>query len=486
MNRAQGTATTVSFEGQSAEAAAPRALLEAQRAAFLDDMTPAAGVRDDRLRRLLGMMRANEEKIITAIDADFGGRSAQQTLLAEVMMVAGAIRHARRNLARWMRPITLPTALRYRFGSNTLFRQPLGVVGIVSPWNYPCNLSLVPAIGAIAAGNRVMLKPSELTPRFSELLAQMIAEAFKVDELSVVLGGADVGRAFVELPFDHLVFTGSTEVGRKVAEAAARNLVPVTLELGGKSPVIVDGSADIGVVAAKVMNAKLFNAGQTCIAPDYVVLPRGEEDAFVAASRRAVARFYPKGIDSPDYTSIINERHYQRLQALLDDARAKGATIVDLVGGERGSDPGRKRMAPAIVLGTTAAMRIMQEEVFGPVLPVVSCATRAEAIQYVNARPRPLALYWFGSDGKARDDVLRNTISGGVTINDCIWHFAQEDAPFGGVGASGTGAYHGEYGFRTFSKEKPVFYQSRVSGVGLFNPPYGARFDWLMRLTKRF
>jgi len=460
-------------------------LLERQRAAHLADPSPSATVRDDRLRRLLRLVTENEQKVVSAIDADFSGRSRHQTLMADVVTVTGTIRHARRHLARWMRPVRVPTAPRYRPAYNRIVRQPLGVVGVVAPWNYPCNLSLCPAVGAIAAGNRVMIKPSELIPRFSDLLGELIAAAFEPEEVAVAIGGADVGKAFVALPFDHLLFTGSTEVGRLVAQAAARNLVPVTLELGGKSPVIVDRSADIAKVATKLVNTKLFNAGQTCIAPDYVIVSSGREAALVAALRAAAGRLYPNGIDGPDATSIINDRHFRRLVGLVDDARAKGARIVELCGTGPAADTARRRLPLTLILGATGDMLAMQEEIFGPVLPIMTCASPEAAIAFVNARPRPLSLYWFGKDKAARDRVLSQTSSGGATINDCMWHFAQEDAPFGGVGASGYGAYHGEHGFKTFSKEKPVFYQSSWSATPLFNPPYGRLFNALMSVMRR-
>jgi coniferyl-aldehyde dehydrogenase len=361
----------------------------------------------------------------------------------------------------------------------------LGVVGIVSPWNYPYQLALAPAVPALAAGNRVMIKPSELTPRFAELLARIVAESFAEDEMAVVTGDALTGKAFTELPFDHLFFTGSTAVGKLVAQAAAKNLTPVTLELGGKSPAILDPSSDLAVAVPRLAFGKLLNAGQTCIAPDYAFVPNERIDAFVEQMHRAVAQMYPRLAANPDYTSIVNERHFARLQGLLEDARAKGARIVPInPAGENFDQAGRKQ-PPVLVLGATPEMKLMQEEIFGPILPVLGYDRIEEAIAYINRHDRPLALYWFGSDGANRDKVLNQTLSGGVTLNDCIWHIAQEDQPFGGVGASGTGSYHGEWGFRTFSKEKPVFVQPRLNGMFLMYPPFGKTFERMLALLRR-
>jgi len=459
-----------------------RRIFERQRAAFLADMNPPYAVRRERLDRLLAMTERHTDALVAAISEDFGHRPRQETLLADVLTVIAAIKHARRHLKRWMKPRRAPTALQYRPAYNRILRQPLGVVGIVSPWNYPYQLAVGPAIGALAAGNRVMIKPSELTPRLAALLAQIAAETFGEDELAVVTGDASVGQAFVELPFDHLLFTGSTHVGRLVAQAAAKNLTPVTLELGGKSPVIVDASADLRAIAPRIAYAKLLNAGQTCIAPDYALVPAASIEAFAEAVRGAIERLYPQPLANPDYTAIVNERHYQRLRGLVEDARAKGGRVLEI--GARTEAAGRK-FPPTLVLDATAEMRVMQEEIFGPILPVVGYATLDDALRFVNLRDRPLALYWFGDDRANRERVLRETIAGGVTVNDCLLHFAQEDLPFGGVGASGMGAYHGEHGFRTFSKEKPVTFQPKLNGMALIYPPYGRTFDRVAALLKR-
>jgi len=461
------------------------ALLKRQRSAFAREMYPTAAVRKDRLDRLAAMGEKHAAQIVKVIDADFGHRSPHETRMAELLIVGTAIRHARRHLEGWMKSRRVTTAMHYLPASNRLMRQPLGVVGIIAPWNYPYQLALAPAVAAIAAGNRVMIKPSELTPRFSELLARIVAESFAADELAVVTGGAETGKAFAELPFDHLFFTGSTAVGRMVAQAAAKNLTPATLELGGKSPAILDPSSDLATVAPRLAFGKLLNAGQTCIAPDYVFVPRDRIDGFVEHMQGAVAALYPRLAANPDYTSIVSDRHFARLLALLEDARAKGARIVTINPAGESFDSSARKQPPVLVLGATPEMKLMQEEIFGPILPVLAYERIDEAIAYINRHDRPLALYWFGADLASRDKVLAQTISGGVTVNDCIWHIAQEDQPFGGVGASGSGAYHGEWGFRTFSKEKPVFTQSRFNGMFLMYPPYGKTIERMLALLKR-
>jgi coniferyl-aldehyde dehydrogenase len=374
--------------------------------------------------------------------------------------------------------------MQYRPGRNLLMRQPLGVVGVISPWNYPYQLALGPVLAALAAGNRVMLKPSELAPRLADLLARMVADHFAPDEFAVVTGDAAVGKAFSELPFDHLLFTGSTAVGRLVAQAAARNLTPVTLELGGKSPAILDATCDFDRAARSIAFGKFLNAGQTCIAPDYALVPRASVGVFAEALRQAITRLYPTLARNPDYTSIISDRHRQRLAGLLAEAESQGAKAIVVNPAGEDFDPAARKLAPTLLLGATPQMKLMQEEIFGPILPIIGYDAIDEALDAVNAHDRPLALYWYGEDERRRDHVLRNTISGGVTVNDCTIHFLQEDQPFGGVGASGIGAYHGEWGFRTFSKEKPVFVQSKLNGLSLLYPPYGRTFARMMGLLR--
>jgi len=461
-----------------------RRRFDALRAAFARESWPDVAVRRDRLVRLAAIVREREADFVAAIARDFGHRSAHETRLAELYVVASEARLAIRRLPRWMRPERVRTPIQLRPGWARILPQPLGVAGIVSPWNYPVQLALAPAVAALAAGNRVMLKPSEVTPTTSALLAEAIGERFAPDEFAVVTGGAATGAAFARLPFDHLFFTGSTAVGRLVAMAAAENLTPVTLELGGKSPAIVDASADLALVAPRLAAGKLLNAGQTCIAPDYALVPEAKLEAFVAAIASAVRSLYPDPLRGGDYTSIVDERHYARLTGLVEDARAQGARIVTLPAGAA-ADPATRRIPPTLVIGASDRMQVMREEIFGPILPIETYATLDDAIARVNAQPRPLALYVFGEDRAARMRVLHGTTAGGVTVNDTLWHFAHEELPFGGVGASGTGAYHGEAGFRTFSHLKGVFVQPRLSAGKLLHPPYGAAFDRVLALLKR-
>jgi coniferyl-aldehyde dehydrogenase len=464
-----------------------RALLRIQQNAFQADMSPSRAVRLDRLKRLSALIESRAQEFAAAISSDFGTRSLIEIRITETLVLQSGIRHATRNLSRWMRARRVPTAPAYRPGKSMIMRQPLGVIGIISPWNYPLQLALAPLIGALAAGNRALLKPSELTPAFSQALAESVAKTFAVEEVSVVTGDASVGKQFAALPFDHLVFTGSTAVGREVAQAAAKNLTPVTLELGGKSPAIIDASCNLDVVIDRIAWGKLINAGQTCIAPDYMLVPRGDVDRFVARLRSSMSGLYPTFRSNPDYSGIISERHLRRLRELVEDARGRGATVIEIERGDSSVASAGRQLPPTLLLNVNDSMRVMNEEIFGPVLPIIPYDTLVEALAYINRRERPLALYWFGQNSAARDQVLAGTIAGGVSINDTLLHIAQEELPFGGVGASGQGHYHGEFGFRQFSKEKPVFFQSRFSGGGIIRPPYKPSIErvlsWLSRFT---
>lgn len=464
-----------------------RTLLRIQQAAFQSDMSPSRAVRVDRLKRLNSLIESHAEEFAAAIASDFSTRSPIEIRITETLFLQSGIRHAIRNLSRWMKARRVPTALAYRPGRSMILPQPLGVMGIISPWNYPLQLALAPLIGALAAGNRAMIKPSELTPAFSQTLAECIGKAYAVDEVSVVTGDAAVGKQFAALPFDHLVFTGSTAVGREVALAAAKNLTPVTLELGGKSPAIIDASCNLDGVMDRIAWGKLINAGQTCIAPDYVLVPRGDVDRFVALLRASMTRLYPTFRSNPDYSGIISERHLRRLRELIEDARGRGATVIEVESLDSGSAAAGRQLPPTLLLNVSDSMRVMSEEIFGPILPIIPYDSLVDALAYINRHERPLALYWFGQNSAARDQVLRGTIAGGVSINDTLLHIAQEGLPFGGVGASGQGHYHGEFGFRQFSKEKPVFIQSRFSGGGIIRPPYKPSIErvlnWLSRFT---
>jgi len=445
---------------------------------------PTLAERLDRLARLKAAISANESRFEHAISADFGHRCPTETAIAETLLVLGEIRHAAKHLKGWMATQRVATALQFIPAKNRLIPQPLGVVGIIAPWNYPLQLTLAPAVGALAAGNRVMIKPSELVPRFSALLQQVIAAQFDATEIFVTGIDDEISRGFAALPFDHLIFTGSTRVGRLVAEAAGRNLTPVTLELGGKSPAIVDRSADLGQAAERIAYGKLLNAGQTCIAPDYVLVPDAVVQDFADRLQGHMQRMFGTDPDNADYTSIISEPHYARLEGLLADAAARGARLMQAASPGDSAWKSRRKFPPTIVLGATPEMAIMREEIFGPLLPVVGYKEAGEPVAWINAHDRPLALYWFGKDAAARDEVLARTVSGGVTVNDCLFHFTQINQPMGGIGASGTGAYHGEWGFRTLSKLKPVFYRSALNRLADLYPPYGARIARLEKLLR--
>ena len=460
-----------------------RALFDAQFQASRRQIDVPLSLRRDRIHRMRQLIEQHSAALAEAVQADFGVRSPQLTEVADFLVLRALIGDLEKHLVAWTKPRRVSTPLYLQPASAHIQRQPLGVIGVIGPWNYPLQLTLGPAVTALAAGNRVMIKPSELTPHSSGLLAQLLHQAFAADELCVVQGGADVAHEFASLPFDHLLFTGSTAVGRKVAAAAAANLTPTTLELGGKSPCILDASVNLADAALKIAHGKLLNAGQTCIAPDYVLLPRGMEAAFEQAYAAAVARLFPTVAGNPDYAAILTDRHLSRLQSLVSEAQAKGARVVTL--GQGGKSPSRQ-MAPTLVFGAPADSRLMSEEIFGPVLPVLSFETPDDAVTYINERPRPLALYWFGTNTTARDRVLQHTVSGGVTVNDTLMHIAHENLPFGGVGESGWGAYHGEAGFLRFTQQKPVLVQSRFAMGDLFYPPYGVKFDRVMGLLKRW
>jgi len=454
---------------------------DTMRAAQAQAPFPDWSTRADRLRRLDALVRENRDRFAAAIDADFGHRATPETALFEVFPVLSAIRHALRHGRRWMRVRRAATGFWFLPAHSRIRPQPLGVVGVVSPWNYPLQLALWPAIDALTAGNRGLCKPSEATPRFGELLAELVAARFGDDEFAVVNGDAEVSRRFCALPFDHLVFTGSTAVGREVMRTAAANLTPVTLELGGKSPAILAPDAHFAHAVERIVVGKLVNAGQTCVAPDYVLLPRDRVDDFISAARACVARMYPDLADNDDYSAVARERDHQRLSALRDEAVAAGAIAHELAGG----DAATRRFPPTLLTEVPPSARVMQEEIFGPILPLVACDTIDDAITHVSARPRPLALYLFARDRATIDRVLDRTCAGGVCVNDTLLHLGQHSLPFGGIGASGMGAYHGEHGFRRFSHMKPVFAQARINAIGWLEPPYRERFARLLRLLLR-
>lgn len=458
------------------------AIFELQREAARREPYPAAGQRKAQLSAICRLLLEHGKEMAVAISADFGHRSTHETQVLEIFPALQNVKHARWNVGRWMRPERKHVSMLFQPGRARVIKQPLGVAGVIVPWNYPLYLAVGPMISALAAGNRVMLKLSEMTPRFGELFEQLVGKYFPQDQVAVVNGGVDVAQAFAAKPFDHLLFTGSTSVGRQVMRTASQNLTPVTLELGGKSPALIGPDFPVDVAAQRIIWGKCLNAGQTCIAPDYVLVPEGKVDEFIGSARDEVKRLYPEGAASSDYTAIINGRHHSRLTGYLKDAEAKGAQITSLA---TGSDEALRKMAPAILTQVHDEMLVMQEEIFGPILPIVPYGTLDEALSYIADRAHPLAMYYFDYDGNRIRRVLNECAAGGVTINDTILHIGQENLPFGGVGPSGMGHYHGEEGFNTFSKRKAVFVQSRLNGLRLFKPPFGRRIDtilsWLLR-----
>lgn len=461
-------------------------ILDLQRTAFLRDGVPPLSLRREDLKKLRKLLLLNRDLIAQTISADFGHRSPHETAIMELLCLIKAIDYLCRNLRSFMQPTRCKVDLTMRQGRARIEYQPLGVIGIISPWNYPVSLAIMPLATAIAAGNRAMIKPSELTPGTSALLAKLLAEVFPMEQIAVVQGDASVGKAFSALAFDHLLFTGSTSVGRHVMKAASENLVPVTLELGGKSPAIVGWDYDIERAAMSIAYGKLSNAGQTCIAPDYVFVPEEKLDNFVTAFEVAVRKLYPDGPTGTDYTSVINEQHYERLQKLIEDARDKGARILQI--GVKHTDARLRphTLSPTLILDVTDTMQIMQNEIFGPVLPVKTYRSIDQVIDYINAKPRPLALYYFSRrNGEDMHKVLSRTTSGNVTINATLTHYAQDDLPFGGVGPSGMGAYHGIEGFRSLSHAKGIFEQGRWNGADMLRAPFGRLADFILRALLR-
>ena len=434
------------------------------------------------LQRLREALKRRLEEMAETIAADFGQRSRHESLIADGMTVLNEIDHLRSHLRRWMKPRRVGVGWRFWPARAEIRSEPVGVVGVIAPWNYPVNLALIPLATAIAAGNHVYLKPSEHTPNTTSFLRSLLAEVFPADRVAVAAGGADVAGAFAALPFDHLVFTGSTAVGRKVMAAAAPNLTPLTLELGGKSPVLIADDYPIEQAAARIATGKWFNCGQTCIAPDYVLLPAARRDAFVAALRKQVHVRYGEDFRNlGDYTRIVNDGQYARLQGYVDDARQRGIETIVLAGT---ADPAQRLLPPTLLLEPGDDARVMQEEIFGPLLPIKSYRTLDEAIAYINAHDRPLALYPFSHDGAAIEKILHDTVAGGVSVNDTLFHFAITGLPFGGVGASGMGAYHSRVGFDAMSKLLPVLWQARRTGGDLLKPPY-SKAKWLIDLIVR-
>ena len=467
------------MDGSFTSTDALRASFEAQKQAFSFGAVPSVGQRQEAMSRLAGLIRAYQDKIVRAISEDFGHRAAAETRFAEVAASIGACDELRKKLPKWSKDRSFFKPLSNVPGKTYVQRVPKGVVGIISPWNYPFQLAVIPAATALAAGNRVIIKPSECTPRTAELLREMFAEGFAETEVAVVTGGPEVGKAFSALPWDHLFYTGSTRVGRLVAIEAAKNLTPVTLELGGKSPCLMMPDASPEKHAQMVAMGKWYNAGQTCTAPDYVLAPKGTARAYADAMLRHAAAFYDDPAASEDYTAVVNDGHRERLEGLVADAEKRGATVLRAEGGDYAA---RGKMAPTVLLDVPGDAEVMKEEIFGPVLPILEYDSLDEAIETVTSRDHPLALYVFGDDEEACKDVLRRTTSGGAAINATVLHVGVEHLPFGGVGKSGYGAYHGEAGYAEFSHERSVLVFPQADFVkNLVTPPYGRVFDFMTK-----
>jgi coniferyl-aldehyde dehydrogenase len=461
-----------------------RRLFDKQRAAFRRG-APAYRQRIAALKSLEAAVIDRKDELVRAMDEDFGGRARQETLALELAPLVEGIRHTRRHLASWMKPRRVSAGINFFPARARILYQPLGVVGILGAWNYQTFLSLSPLVDAIAAGNHALVKPSELAPRTAGALKKLVAAIFPEDYVAVVTGDAQFAAEFTALPFDHLLFTGSTRVGKLVMKAASENLTPVTLELGGKCPALIYRDYPLRTAVERVMIGKLYNAGQTCLAPDYVFVHESQRDDFVKLAGEVARTLYPKFSGNPDYTRIVNAQHFDRLNSYVRDAVAHGAKVVPLAADDPPAAAADRVFAPVALLDANDTMLVMQEEIFGPILPVLAYRHFDDAIGYVNAHARPLALYYFDNDARRVERVLTDTISGGVTVNDVIYHIAQNNLPFGGVGPSGMGHYHGRAGFATFSKKKGIFLQSRFSSLKFLRPPYGPMADRVIRFLLR-
>ena len=445
---------------------------------------PSLAIRHDRLDRILEMMLEYQEQIPVVLSEDFGHRSHMISRFSDVAAIFDAVHYIKKNLKRWMRDESRKAAPPFNLlGAKAYIQyQPLGVVGIISPWNFPFNLTYGPLAIVLAAGNRAMIKPSEFTPRSSALMKTMINKYFDEDEVQVFPGDASVGQEFSSLAFDHLLFTGSSAVAKKVMEAASKNLVPVTLELGGKSPVIVSSEVDIKTVADRVWNGKLMNAGQICIAPDYTFIHERMLEAWVDASNETVNKMYPSIYNNDDYTSMVNEGHHKRILKYIEDAQEKGATVIEInPSNETEENRNHNKIMPAMIINPNDEMLVMQEEIFGPIMPIKTYTKIDQVIDYINQNDRPLGLYYFGHNKAEQDLIVKNTVSGGMALNDVIFQFVQDDIPFGGIGPSGMGHYHGIEGFKTFSHTRGVYKQTRIEAMlKLMRPPYGKLFDQIL------
>jgi len=466
-------------------------VLDAQRADYLAEGHVSAETRIDRIKRGLASIAKYQDQLVDALNTDFTCRPRELSMLTDIAGSIMPMKSAAKHLRKWMKPEKRKTMfpLNLLGGRSRVEYQPLGVVGILSPWNFPVNLTFGPLAEVLAAGNRSIIKPSEFTPSVSEVMAELVRDAWDEKEVAVFTGGPEVGAAFTAMPFDHMIFTGATSIARHVMTAAAKNLVPVTLELGGKSPVLISRSADIKRAVGRIMLGKTMNAGQICLAPDYLMVPEEKLDEIISEIQASVAEMYPKLLDNPQYTSVVNDRHYQRLQENLADARSKGAEVIEInpAGEDFSAQQGTQKIPPTIIKNPTEDMRVLEEEIFGPLLPIKTYKDFSETIDYVNSKPRPLGLYYFGEDASEERQVLDRTTSGGVCLNDVVMHVMQEDLPFGGVGPAGMGSYHGQDGFRTFSHAKAIYKQPKIDIAGLagLRPPYNKKTESSIKMQTK-
>jgi coniferyl-aldehyde dehydrogenase len=461
-------------------------LLSAQREACQLTPFPSANSRIDDMKRLKASLHKHNDALTTALDIDFSCRCGDVTTIGELIPIMAAINYSMSHIKKWMKTERRKLPLTMRPASAQIVYQPLGVVGIIVPWNYPVSMTLTPLVTALSAGNRAMIKLSEFTPETNKVITALLADAFDENQVAVVTGEADIGAAFSSLSFDHILFTGSTVVGKHVMRAAAENLTPVTLELGGKSPTIIDEKIPLADIMERIVFGKTLNAGQTCIAPDYILCPLSRRDELVEQFSRVFSRMYPSVKDNKDYTSIINQRQFDRLQSYLHDAEEKGAKIIAINPTKENMSHGTRKIVPHLVLDASPGMKVLEEEIFGPILPIITYQNLDEAIAYINERPRPLALYLFSFDKTTQQRVLLETHSGGVSINDTLMQGAVDSLPFGGIGSSGMGHYHGQEGFRSMSKAKSVFQKGRMNSAKSIYPPYGTAIQkFLYRFALR-
>ena len=469
------------IETQSPEIARMHEIFAAQKQAFENERHRKLSERKADLKKIELLAKTRADDISRAIDADFSRRSAAESAIAEIGFTIATAKHTRQHLERWSAPKKAPVPMTMAPGTAYVRREPKGVVGIVSPWNYSIQLALAPLVAALGAGCRVMIKPSEYTSEASRFLKEALGEFFSEDHVAVIEGGPDVAAEFTSLPFDHLLYTGSTQVGRIVAKAAAENLTPVTLELGGKSPTVIAPDFSPSEAAKTVTWGKFFNAGQTCIAPDYTLVPKGQQKAFGEAVMNEVAKMWPNVAENQDYTAVISERHHARISQMVEEVREAGATVLqaDFDADKAGNT---RVYPPTVVIDPPLDSKLMTEEIFGPILPVLGHDGLTDAAKFINERDRPLALYIYTKSKRIARDFLSKTISGGATVNAPMMHISVEDLPFGGVGPSGQGAYHGEAGFLTFTHERGVFESPVWHPIRLVAPPYGRFFEFFKKL----